>query len=43
MPCVDQDRMPASLIEGFAGDEADRLIALLRLLDPITRGQAQAR
>jgi hypothetical protein len=43
MPPVDQERLPAALIERFAGDEADRLIALLRLLGPITGGQAQAR
>ena len=36
MPPVDQDRMPTALIERFAGDIADRLIALLRFIGPIT-------
>lgn len=38
MPPVDQNRLPAALIERFAGDDTDRLIALLRLLGPITGG-----
>jgi hypothetical protein len=32
MPPVDQDRLPAALIERFAGDDADRLVALLRFM-----------
>src|SRR5262249_22742941 len=43
MPPVDQDRLPAALIERFAGSEAERLIALLRFLSPISGGQVQAR
>ena len=34
MPPVDEDRLPAVLLERFAGDEAERLIALLRFLRP---------
>lgn len=40
MPPVDVDRLPASLLERFAGSEADRLVALLRWLLPITGGAA---
>jgi hypothetical protein len=43
MPPVDQDHMPGALIERFTGDIADRLVALLRFIGPITGGQAQAR
>jgi hypothetical protein len=43
MPPVDQDRLPAALIERFAGDAADRLVALLRFIAPITGGNRQAR
>lgn len=44
MPPVDQERLPAALIERFAGSSAaDRLIAVLRFLSPLTRGQVQAR
>ena len=32
------DRLPASLLERFAGDGAEQLIALLRFLGPITGG-----
>jgi hypothetical protein len=43
MPPVNEDRIPATLIERFAGSSgADRLIALLRFLGPITGGQVQA-
>lgn len=42
MPPVDQGRLPASLIERFAGDIADRLVALLRFLAPITGGRVHA-
>ena len=38
MPLVDQARLPAALLERFAGDDADRLVALLRFLAPITGG-----
>jgi hypothetical protein len=42
MPPVDQDRLPAALIERFAGDDADRLVALLRFIGPLTGGRMQA-
>ncbi len=38
MPPVDQDRLPASLIERFTGNDADQIIALLRFLGPVTGG-----
>lgn len=40
MPPVDQARLPAALLERFAGDAGAKLIALLRLLLPITGGVA---
>jgi len=40
MPPVDHGRLPASLIERFSGDAAAQLIALLRLLLPISGGVA---
>lgn len=40
MPPVDDARMPASLLERFGGDAAARLLALLRLLLPITGSAA---
>ena len=40
MPPVDQDRLPVSLIERFIGSGQERLIAVLRLLLPITGGNA---
>jgi len=43
MPPVDQDRLPAALIERFAGDDADRLVALLRFMGPLTGGRMHAR
>jgi hypothetical protein len=44
MPPVDQDRLPASLIERFTGSSgAEQLIALLRFIAPITGGDRQAR
>jgi hypothetical protein len=43
MPPVDQGRLPAALIERFAGDDADRLVALLRFMGPLTGGRMQAR
>jgi hypothetical protein len=42
MPPVDHDRLPASLLDRFAGSDADRLIALLRFMAPITAGRARA-
>ena len=42
MPPVDHDRIPASLIERFAGDAAEQLTALLRFLAPVTGGAAIA-
>jgi hypothetical protein len=43
MPPVEHDRLPASLIDRFAGSShADRLIALLRFIAPITGGRARA-
>jgi hypothetical protein len=38
MPPLDPDRLPAALLERFAGDVASRLVALLRFLVPITGG-----
>jgi hypothetical protein len=40
MPPVDPDRLPASLLERFAGGGAEQLLALLRFLAPITGGAA---
>jgi len=38
MPPVEHDSLPASLLDCFTGDAADRLIALLRFLGPVTGG-----
>jgi hypothetical protein len=43
MPPVDYERVPASLLERFTGDDADRLIALLRFIGPVTGGRVHAR
>ena len=43
MPPIDGERLPASLLERFTGDDADRLIALLRFIGPVTGGSAHAR
>jgi hypothetical protein len=43
MPPVATQRLPLSLLDRFTGEDADRLVALLRFLGPITGGQAQAR
>ena len=44
MPLVDQARLPATLLERFAGDDTDRLVALLCFLAPISGGaRMQAR
>ena len=40
VPAVETSRLPASLLERFAGDEESRLLLLLRLLAPITGGSA---
>lgn len=39
MPPIDHERVPASLLERFTGDNADRLIALLRFIGPVTGGR----
>jgi glutathione S-transferase len=41
MPPVDEDGPPAALVERFAGSAAERMLALLRFLAPITGGQLQ--
>ena len=44
MPPVDQAQLPAALLGRFTGDVAERLVALLRFLGPITGGaKGQAR
>jgi hypothetical protein len=43
MPPVDHERLPASLLERFAGDCAERLIALLRFLSPLTERRPRSR
>jgi hypothetical protein len=43
MPPVDHERLPASLLERFIGDGAERLIALLRFLLPLTEGPPRSR
>jgi hypothetical protein len=40
MPPVDEARLPAALLERFSGDACAMLVALLRLLLPITGGVA---
>jgi hypothetical protein len=40
MPPVDHQRLPASLLERFAGGGAEQLMALLRFLAPLTGGAA---
>jgi hypothetical protein len=40
MPPVDPARLPASMLERFSGEGATQLLALLRLLLPITGGAA---
>jgi len=43
MPPVDAGRLPAAMLERFVGNSlAERLIALLHFLTPITGGQVQA-
>lgn len=43
MPPIDAAQLPVAIIERFIGSAAERMIALLRFLAPITGGQAQAR
>jgi hypothetical protein len=43
VPPVDQDRLPAALIDRFGGDDTDRLIALLRFIAPVGAGAGHAR
>jgi len=43
MPPTDVERLPAAIIERFTGSVAERMIALLRFLAPITGGQVRAR
>ena len=38
MPPVDQDHLPAALIERFTGGDQEQLLGLLRFLGPITGG-----
>jgi hypothetical protein len=40
IPPVDQNRLPACLLERFAGNDAEQLLALLHFLAPITGGTA---
>lgn len=40
MPPVDPERLPATLLDRFTGCEADRLVAALRFIAPITAGSA---
>jgi len=43
MPPVDENRFPSALLERFSpSSAAERMIALLRFLGPITGGQVQA-
>src|SRR6516165_2954534 len=43
MPPVDEDYLPATMLERFSGKSlSERMIALLRFLGPITGGQMQA-
>jgi hypothetical protein len=43
MPPVEQDRLPAALIERFPGEGAEPLIASLRFIAPGTGGKVHAR
>ena len=42
VPPVERRLLPASLLERFAGEEQARLVALLRLLGPLTGGASTA-
>jgi hypothetical protein len=41
-PPVEQNRLPVTLFERFRGEAAERLIALLRFISPITGGKVHA-
>src|SRR5215470_11265129 len=43
MPPVDEERLPEALVQRFSGSAAERLIALLRFLSPLSGGRVQAR
>jgi len=43
IPPVDPAGLPGSILDRFAGDAADRLVALLRFLGPVTGGRVHAR
>jgi len=43
MPPIDHEHLPASLLDRLAGDGADRLVALLRFIGPVTGGRGHAR
>lgn len=43
MPPTDAEQLPAAIIARFTGSAAERMIALLRFLAPITGGHEQAR
>ena len=43
MPPVDHAALPAALLDRFAGDAGDRLVALLRFLGPLTGGRIRTR
>jgi hypothetical protein len=43
MPPVEEDRLPATMLERFVGNSlTERMITLLRFLAPIIGGQVQA-
>jgi hypothetical protein len=42
VPPVDIAALPASLLERFAGDMTERLIALLRFIGPLSGGKSFA-
>ena len=44
MPPVENDKLPASLLQRFTGEDAEPLVALLRFIGPLTGGDGmQAR
>jgi hypothetical protein len=43
MPPVDERRLPEALLERFVGSAAERVVALLRFLSPLSGGRVQAR
>jgi hypothetical protein len=42
MPPVEHERLPASLLDRFGGDERDQLIMALRFIGPITGGNPRS-